>query len=424
MMQTIWYLPTGLDIWNQLLGKAPGHYTRMYQLDVSKTPPAPVAHWPDQEPAATEGSLDERLNQWLTLVQYSQVNPAYQAFLGLMQDFGADPPQRRKVLSHLVFAGLINVQDRMLFNRSYTTGHKAYRARATIELGDLVGWDNAHAILYAGVPDMAVGPHWYSAWEMASNVCQAAFEGRDHDLRDSQGALSAEEQVVLEDTLLHSYEPEWQNQITALLKAGKGPRQILDVLQVAASELMVQCGAAENYSMPQHTTEYCNTLRWYLDAFDHPHQVKLLYVAGAMVNTAAHNQAADPKNSPVSIGRVPGSESWDHHRLLDHLEAAILARDSDASLALAAAYIRGNHPQASLIEHLAVACVKFGNDPHNQEICLGLLEDYAASTANRREVLVFGCIKNLTGYRKYGDHFEAYNRYAEEFGLPAAVTTA
>src|SRR5690348_18385279 len=30
MGQTIWYLPTGLDPWNQLLGKAPGHYTRMY----------------------------------------------------------------------------------------------------------------------------------------------------------------------------------------------------------------------------------------------------------------------------------------------------------------------------------------------------------------------------------------------------------
>ena len=42
---------------------------------------------------------------------------------------------------------------------------------------------------------------------------------------------------------------------------------------------MVQCGAPENYSMPQHVGEYCNTLRWFLDTFDHPHQVKLLFVA-------------------------------------------------------------------------------------------------------------------------------------------------
>src|SRR5947209_16765280 len=91
MAQTIWYLPTGLDPWNQLLGKAPGHYTRMYKLDVSAAPPPPAVHWPDQEPLDTEGSLDERLNQWLTLVQYSDVLPAYRVFLGLMRDFGADP---------------------------------------------------------------------------------------------------------------------------------------------------------------------------------------------------------------------------------------------------------------------------------------------------------------------------------------------
>jgi hypothetical protein len=28
MAQTIWYIPTGLDIWNQKINKAPGHYAR------------------------------------------------------------------------------------------------------------------------------------------------------------------------------------------------------------------------------------------------------------------------------------------------------------------------------------------------------------------------------------------------------------
>jgi hypothetical protein len=310
----------------------------------------------------------------------------------------------------------------MLHNRSYTTGHKAYRARATIELGQTLGWENAHSVLYAGVPDMAVGPQWHSVWEMAANVCQGQFEGREHDLRDNQSPLTPSEQAELEDVVLHSHEPDWQYRISDLLRAGKGPRQILDVLQVAASELMVQCGAPENYSMPQHTTEYCNTLRWYFDAFDHPHQVKLLYVAGSMVNTAAHNQAADPKNGPVSIGRISTAEGWDRAQILDQLEAAIVARDSDSSLALARTYVRNAFPAPDLVERLAVASAKFGNDPHNQEICLGLLEDYVASTATRREVLLYACIKNLTGYRKYGDHFEAYNRYAEAFGLPAVET--
>jgi hypothetical protein len=417
MGQTIWYLPTGLDPWNQLLGKAPGHYTRMYKLDVSATPPPPEVHWPDQDPLPSDGSLDERLNLWLTLVQRSEVIAAYRVFLGLLDT--ANEVERRKILSQLVFAGLIDIQDRMLFNRSYTTGHKGYRARATVELGDIFGWDNAHSLVYAGVPDLAVGPHWYSVFEMACNVSQAMFEGRDHDFRVNAGALSVEEQRQLEDLILHSREPEWQYRVADLLKAGKDPRQIVDVIQVAASELMVECGAPENYSMPQHAAEYCNTLRWYFDAFDHPHQVKLVFVAGAMVNTAAHNQAADPKNGPRPVRLVRSSESWSAPQLLERLHQAVLARNSDESLALVHAYVGNGYALPELIQLLAVAAAEFGNDPHNQEICLSLLEDFARSTAVDREKLLFGCVVNLTGYRKYGDPLEAYQRYAAAFGLPA-----
>src|SRR5437870_10537065 len=82
---------------------------------------------------------------------------------------------RKEVLAQLVFAGLIDVQDRMLYNRSYTTGHKAHRARATVELGQAIGWDDAHDVLYAGALDMAVGPRWHSAYEMACQVSWTAL---------------------------------------------------------------------------------------------------------------------------------------------------------------------------------------------------------------------------------------------------------
>ena len=421
MAQTIWYLPTGLDPWNQLLGKAPGHYTRMYKLDVSAAPPPPEVHWADQEPLATDGSVDERLNWWLTLVQRSEVITAYRVFLGLLADADTDPSggTRRKVLAQLVFAGLIDIQDRMLFNRSYTTGHKGYRARATVELGDTFGWSNAHSLVYAGVPDLAVGPHWYSTYEMACNVSQALLDGADHALRNNQGTLSIEQQRVVEDAILHAREPAWQYMLVNLLKEGVGPRQILDVIQVAASELMLECGAPENYSMPQHAAEYCNTLRWYFDAFDHPHVVKLLFVAGAMVNTAAHNQAADPKNGPRPLAGVHNAAAWDARRVLQHLHGALLARRQEESLALVHTYIAAGYEDDALVRLLATAAAEFGNDPHNQEICLSLLEDYAKSTATDRERLLLGSVTNLTGYRKYGEPLEAFQRYAEAFDLPS-----
>ena len=146
---------------------------------------------------------------------------AYRVFLGLLEDAANRP----KLLAQLVFAGLIDIQDRMLFNRSYTTGHKAYRARTTIELGEAVGWDHAHDVVYAGVPDMGVGPHWYSTFEMACNVSQSLLDGRDHDFLANDGLLSPREQADFEDVLLRGREPTWQIMLADLLKAGKAPQR-------------------------------------------------------------------------------------------------------------------------------------------------------------------------------------------------------
>src|SRR5277367_2064990 len=61
MAQTIWYIPTGLDIWNQKINKAPGHYSRHRgNMGEVAAPPAPVVYWEDQEPESLEGPLKER----------------------------------------------------------------------------------------------------------------------------------------------------------------------------------------------------------------------------------------------------------------------------------------------------------------------------------------------------------------------------
>ena len=59
MAQTIWYIPTGLDIWNQKINKAPGHYARGMRGKggIPPNPPKPIVHWPDQEPRASRRAL-------------------------------------------------------------------------------------------------------------------------------------------------------------------------------------------------------------------------------------------------------------------------------------------------------------------------------------------------------------------------------
>ncbi len=409
LAQTVWYLPTGLDPWNQLLGKAPGHYVRMYKIEVSDPPPMPEVHWPDQEPEFLEGPFPDLLNEWLTLVQRGDVLKQYRVFLGLLED----APNRTQLLAHLAFAGLIDVQDRMLFNRSYTTGHKAHRARSTIELGEAVGWGNAHSVVYAGVPDLAVGPRWYSTYEMACTVAQAAFEGNDRDLMKNSKSLTRAEAKETFDVVMHSREPVWTEHITRLLKAGRGPRQVLDVLQIVSAEIVLQTHDANLFSMPQHCAEYLNTLRWFYDRFEHPHQAKLLYVAAAFVNQAAHHQASIPGNGPRRLRPPREAGSLSPQQLLGRLEEAMLALDPDLSVALTGAYLTGSYDRAALIEVLLNAGAKLGNDPHNQEISLALVENYLFNSAHGRERLLLAAAKHNAGHRKYGDPLESYRRFAE-----------
>jgi len=413
LAQSVWYIPSGLDPWNQLLGKAPGHYTRLYEIKVNQVPPAPEAHWPDQEPLRLEGPMGERLNHWLTLVQRGEVLHAYRVFLGLVQD----TPHRRQVLAHLAFAGLIDVQDRMLHNRSYTTGHKSFRARATIELGEALGWESAHHVLYAGVPDIAVGPRWYSTYEMGCNVVQNVLDGRDAELLRQDAPLSAAEEAMLVETITRQRESSAIDAVVALLKAGRGPRRILDAIQVASAQVILETGAPNNFSMSQHGYDYCNTVAWFYDTFEHPHRLKLLFVATSFINRAAEHQANTPDNGRRAIVTPPGADGLDARRLLERLEAALLALRPDEAVGLTAVYLKSGAERAPLVQTLATAAAKIGNDPHNQELGLCLVEDYLKSRAADRERLLLACAQHTAGHRKYGDHLESYRRFAEVFGL-------
>jgi hypothetical protein len=415
LAQSVWYIPTGLDPWNQLLGKAPGHYTRLYDIKVSQAPPMPEVHWPDQEPLPTEGALSERLNHWLTLVQRGDVLTSYRVFLGLMQDV----PNRRQVLAQLAFAGLIDVQDRMFHNRSYTTGHKAYRARATIELGEALGWDAAHSVLYAGVPDMAVGPRWYSTYEAGCNVVQNLLDGRDAELLQQQTPLTPVEESMLVEAITRQREFSVLEALVALLKAGRKPRHILDAIQIAAAQVILETGEPNNFSMAQHGYEYCNTVGWFYDTFAHPHRLKLLFVAALFINRGAEHQANTPGNGRRTIAPPVGSESWSASRILETLDQALLALRPEEAVDLTAAYLKGGFDRAPLVEALATAACKLGNDPHNQELGLCLLEDYLHTQAADRDRLLLASAQHTAGHRKYGDPLEAYRRFAEAFDLPA-----
>ena len=433
--QTMWYVPTALDAWNQLLGKAPGHYGRAtYDPERYPTVPRPTAHREDTPPSGPpidEADLDEQLNEWLTLVQRGEVAASYELFQRLLQV----ESQRPRVLAQLMFAGLIDVQDRVFYSRSYTTGHKSFRARATIELGTAVGWEHAHDIVYAGVPDLAVGPRWYSSYEMACQVMMTELEPGppastmaatvqttlDEQLFAQDDDLTSAERESLMRALLWEREPAHIHAVTALLRAGRSPRKILDTMQIACAQVVLE--TQTDFSIPQHAYEHSNTLAWFYANFQHRHRTKLLYVAGSFINQAAMSLRNKPGNGRSLLNAPARADRLSRDELLRRLEAAMEALEPDEAASWVQAYLDGGYDRSPLLSTLAMGAAKQGNDPHNQELGFCFLEDYQRTSSPDRNRLLLACAKHTAGHRKYGDSLEAYRRFTDAFDLPASGAT-
>jgi hypothetical protein len=426
MAQTIWYIPTGLDIWNQKINKAPGHYTRHRgNLGAVEAPPAPVVYWPDQEPVRQTGPLKERLNDWMTLVHRGQVIDAYKHFLGLI----ADKSERKEVLAEMCFAGLIDVQDRVLWNRSYTTGHKAYRARSTVELGSAIGWENAHNVIYAGALDIAVGPRWYSTYETACNWVKMTIEGEalhavpyggvsDAELAmlKNQEPVNQEEAATLIHALLREGEMAPLQVISDLLKAGKDPRRILDVLQLAVAQIVLETQDPNNFNMPHHCYEYQNTLAWFYDTFDHPRRLRLLYVAAMFINRVSGHQTGIGDVQSI-VFPTPDASGLSAAQLLDRVEDSICALNGVECVGWTKAYCNSVSDRAPLVSRIALAATRLGNDPHNQEIAQCMLMDFGTNRQPDRDKLLLAAAYHTAMHRKYGDPLEPARRFGMAMGI-------
>src|SRR5258705_3776684 len=61
-LQGVWYIPAGLDIWNQLLCRDPGRYAPMKGMNVPPPSFGPGVWHQEHQPIVQEGSVQERLH--------------------------------------------------------------------------------------------------------------------------------------------------------------------------------------------------------------------------------------------------------------------------------------------------------------------------------------------------------------------------
>ena len=154
--------------------------------------------------------------------------------------------------------------------------------------------------------------------------------------------------------MLRQHEPAYLEQLSRLLLAGKGPRQILDVLQIGAAQVLLETQDSLNFSISQHCYEYCNTLGWFYDSFEHPQRLKLLYSAASFLNRNAWHQKNIGDGSAYVAELPAGAERMSEPQLLERTLAAIVALDGPQAVACAKSYLANSGDRQTLVQQLAL----------------------------------------------------------------------
>ncbi len=411
LLQSVWYIPAGLDIWNQLLGRYPGRYATMKGMQVPPPAYGPAVWNQEQEPMTPEGTAEEMLHEHLVATVSGDARRSYGLFLGL----AADPSMRPLLRDQLLFLGLIDLQDTIIGRKARNTGHKALRARAVADLADVIGWERATGVYYMGVPDMAIGPLYYSLYDAACVTMTNDFPDAGKQLKDTNVAPLSPAEVEEMVRLLFeaSGETVW-NQITAHLKNGKSIRSLGDAIQIGAAELILRTTVARQFTDGQHPFDYCNTANYWLRRTESPYQPRLLYLMANFVNDSARSNklfrsVVDEERAGFDgAGRSPEA-------LLTELDEAIMALDAPRTTALAGAYLDSGADRRAYMSTVALAACKFQDDPHNQKICHSAFEEYAENSTHLRDRLLLAAARLLAGWTKMPGERECYARFTREW---------
>ena len=287
LLQSIWYVPAGLDIWNQLLGRYPGRYALMKGMDVPPPDYGPVVWNPEQSPIVTEGTVEERLHEHMVATISGDAKRSYGLFLGL----AADESARARLRDQIRFLGVIDMQETIIGRKARNTGHKSIRARAITDLADYIGWEKAHGVFYMGVPDMAIGPLYYSLYDSVCVMFADAFpdDGGKSLEQANRSALSDEEVEEMVALLMTADQETLFERITERLQGGKSIKSLGDTIQVAAAELILRTTVPRSFTDGQHALDYCNTANDWFRTSDNPYQPRVLYLMANFVNDVARS---------------------------------------------------------------------------------------------------------------------------------------
>lgn len=411
LLQSVWYIGAGLDIWNQLLFKYPGRYATMKGVQVPPPAYGPVVWLEDTPPIKETGTLDERLHSYMVATMTGDSKRAHGLFLGL-----AEEPEARPALQDTIeFLGLIDLQETVIGRKARNTGHKAIRARAVTDLANYIGWEKSHGVFYMGVPDMAVGPLYYSLYDAASVLVVAEFEdaGKSLDEKNKTPLSPAEVEDMIRQMMVADGETVWRL-ITSHLKNGIAIQSLGDTIQLAAAELILRTTVGRQFTNGQHPFDYCNVANNWLRHSKSPYKARILYLMANFINDVAHENhlvnsvIEDEIAGYDGNGRTPQA-------LLGELDDAIMALDFARSTAVANAYLTSGADRRPYLETVSLCASRFQDDPHNQKITASTFEEYGLNSTHLKDRLLLATPRLLAGWVKMPGERDCFARFERDW---------
>ena len=422
LVQAMWYVPQGLDVWAQLECGFPGHYAREQERcaeDVLQTNKQLHRHFEDQEPLCA-GSVDDRFQAMLHALVDGDKVTAYRFFLGL----GAEPSLRERLRNEVLFAAIIDQQEFNSFRRVRHIGHKAIRTRSMFDIADWVGWDAAHPYFYIGVPDIGNAPIFHSLYDHASVLLGFAFKGAQYRLAETNTLpLDEGEQDRLIGRILAGDPFEVAHAITGLLQQGKRLTAIADVVMLAhATHCVERLRTPIAYTVPMHSFDYANAVNHWLRNFTHPHQAKAVYLSAWFVTDTIREVDWYPDDPAVAKPDYRPFRDWADRlstsEALAELERTIADQDPSRSVALVRSYQERTGERDELIRMLVHCAAKYQGDAHIFRNARSMIEEYYQNSASprRKDVLFQAWAHYLSFYKKRTLSTECYELYHHHFG--------
>jgi hypothetical protein len=430
LVQAMWYLPQGLDIWSQILCEFPGHYAREQEKCPTINLVGPRQHF-EEQPPLTEGTWDERLDVMLDSIIHGDRAMAFRAFVGLADDAAKDEAKRKTLESNVLFAGIIDLPGpRMYSIHIVNSAHKAIRARAMVELAGVLGWERSYPLYLVVIPDLAANPRFHDIFETASIQLNGAFGQGWHGRRETnQGAISAKEAEEFISVMLHGTPDEVIAAVTALLQQEKSLVALNDVCIIASARLQSRLenpSQRAGFTFTDHCFDYANVVGYWLRKYDHPQQMKAPYFTALFVNEVARF-LRKAKHDPATEFTVQPEEHFDRAarltsgELLRDLATACDEQDSPYATALVESYLSRTRERKRLIDTLVFESAKFEGDPHMPRNAMSHHEEFLHSTlpGPMKDDIFRSWTRFVSRWHKRSYEFNCLGMYEQEMVAPA-----